>query len=269
MRAFTGVPTGPLQIFLSSDDRWLLALVDEQTLCLCNAHNGQLAANFHADGGNLDGAVSSDGRWKLVGEDAATVQLWDATRRRKVRTFRQIAWDSARQLSARDGTWEVLPAKDYSIVIRDLVSEQVRQVFWGHTDKVNAVCASADGEWILSGGSDRTIRCWEVASGRCLRTFKAHAGAVRAVYLGSDGSWALSAGLDRTLKLWNLELLHDTNRRFLSPTALCHITSSEEASRTQREFIVLREKAQAAVENGDFEECLNWSTGAGPARLRG
>lgn len=256
VRAFTELPTGPLHIFVSSDDRWLLAQVDEQTVCLCNAHSGQVAASFRAGGGNLDGAVSADGRWQLVGEKAATVQLWDASRRRKVRTFREIAWDSARRLSARDGKWEVLPTKDCSIVIKEPASGQVRQVFWGHTDKINAVCPSADGERILSGGSDRTIRCWEVASGRCLRTFKAHAGAVRAVYLASDGSWALSAGLDRTLKLWNLELLHDESRRFVSPTALCHITSSEEASRTQREFVELREKAQAAVENGEFEEAL-------------
>lgn len=257
VRTFTELPRNALRVYLSSDSRWVLAQIDEQSLCLCNALTGQLAVTFHATGIELSaGAVSSDGRWKLTGEDERNVQLWDLTKNRKVRTFRTIAWGAARRAVGSDGNLELSATDDYSIVLKDRESGDLLQAFWGHTDKINTVCLSADGEWVVSGGNDRTLRIWEVASGRCLRTFKAHAGAVRAVYLAADGRWALSTGLDRTLKLWNLELLRDKARRFVSPTALCHITSSEEAGRAQADFVDLCEQARQAAGLGDYEEAL-------------
>ena len=257
VRTFTELPRNALRVYLSSDSRWVLAQIDEQSLCLCNALTGQLAVTFHTTGTELSaGAVSSDGRWKLTGEDERNVQLWDLTKNRKVRTFRTITWGAARRAVGGDGSLELSATDDFSIVLKDRESGNLLQAFWGHTDKINTVCLSADGEWVVSGGNDRTLRIWEVASGRCLRTFKAHAGAVRAVYLASDGRWALSTGLDRTLKLWNLELLRDKTRRFVSPTALCHITSSEEAGRAQADFVDLCEQARRAAGVGDYDEAL-------------
>jgi WD40 repeat protein len=257
VRSFTELPRSALRVYLSSDSRWVLAQIDEQSLCLCNALTGQLAVTFRTSGtDDSAGAVSSDGRWKLTEDEGQLAQLWDLTKNRKVRTFRAITWGPARRTIGGDGRLELSASDDLSIVLKDQESGDVLQVFWGHTDKINTVCLSADGEWVVSGGNDRTIRIWEAASGRCLRTFKAHAGAVRAIYLAADGHWALSTGLDRTLKLWNLELLRDRARRFVSPTALCHITSSEEAGRAQAEFVDLCEQAREAAGSGDYDEAL-------------
>ncbi len=257
VRAFTELPRNAFCVYLSSDSRWVLAQIDEQSLCLCNALTGQMAVTFQATGNDLlAAAVSSDGRWKLTGENDGTMQLWDLTKNRRVRGFRTIAWGPAQRAVGADGSLELSATDDFSIVLKDRKSGDLLQAFWGHTDKINTICLSADGEWVVSGGNDRTIRIWEVASGRCLRTFKAHAGAVRAIYLEADARWALSTGLDRTLKVWNLELLRDKSRRFVSATALCHITSSEEAGRAQADFVELCEQARKAAGLGDYDEAL-------------
>ncbi len=257
VRTFTELPRNALHVYLSSDGRWVLAQIDEESLCLCNALTGQLAVTFHATGSKISaGAVSSDGRWKLSSENDRTLQLWDLTKNRKVRSFRTITWGTEQRAVGGDGNLELSATDDFSIVLKDRHTGDLLQAFWGHTDKINTVCLSVDRDWVVSGGNDRTLRIWEVASGRCLRTFKAHAGAVRTVYLAEDGRWALSTGLDRTLKLWNLELLRDRARRFVSPTALCHITSSEEAGRAQADFAELCEQARQAAGLGDYDEAL-------------
>jgi predicted Zn finger-like uncharacterized protein len=259
VRSFSDRSSGETAVFVSSDERWALLETGDRGLQLCYTSTGRLGTTFELPSeGSSSSYSSSGGRWELSADGQDTLRLLDSRTGRSVRTFHAIRWGSHSAAESANGRW-MLSADDeeYTLQLYDGSDGRLASTFRGHTGPITAVFLSADARWAVSGSTDKTFRVWEVRSGRCVRTIKGRGRTVDAVFLGGDGNWALSGSEDRTLRVWNLELLTDPEKRFVSPTLLCLITSSEEAGRVQAQFANLRAKASAAADAGDYGEALD------------
>jgi WD40 repeat protein len=81
-------------------------------------------------------------------------------------------------------------------------TEQIKQIFKGHTGGVISVAWSPNGKVIASSSYDNTIRLWDMKVGRPLRTFIDHEDVVSCVAWSSKGILA-SGSDDQTVRLWN------------------------------------------------------------------
>lgn len=256
VRAFTGQTAHSTPVWLSADERWGLSSADAKTLRLWNVATGRTMAKFLIAAGGAD-SLSADGRWKLSVLEDRTLRLWNLAEGRQVQAFREIAWGAPPPWRSPDGRWTLAEGEGHALELRETAGGNLVRAFRGHAGPVNCAVLSADGRWVLSGSSDHTLRLWEVATGCCLRTLQGHTDPVNRVFLGSDGRWALSASHGKALRLWNVELLCGATRRFAAPLLLCHVTSSEEAGRSQAKFHRLCAGARAAIADGRLGEALD------------
>jgi WD40 repeat protein/serine/threonine protein kinase len=256
VRSFTGQPPYVTKVFLSADARWALTGIDAEKLRMWDVAKGRSVLTIDAPGEGS--SRSGDGRWELSAGKADRLLLDDLTSSGRPHKFREITWGSspASEPVSGDGRWKLAQGEQYTFELRRADNGKLVQTFRGHTGPVNSVYLSSDGAWALSGSGDKTLRLWEVSTGRCMRTLKGHTDPITSVFLGPGGHWALSASTGRSLRLWNLELIGDEDRRFVTPFALCHVTSSEEAGRAQAEFADLCAEAHEAVGRGDCGEAL-------------
>ncbi|MHC4401783.1 MAG: protein kinase domain-containing protein [Planctomycetota bacterium] len=255
VRSFSGRPPFLTTVLLSDDGHWAASGVDQQKLRIWDVATGRskLALDVPVHGPTS----SSDGRWELSTGAGQTLCLADLETPGHTQTFRRITWGPSPStgVSSDDGQWEVTAGDEYTLQFRESSKNEPVHVFRGHVGPVNSVVFSGNGRWVLSGSSDKTLRLWEVATGECVRTLKGHTHTVNAVFLSDDARWALSASSGHRLRLWDLELLSEADR-FAAPVLLCHVTTSEEAGRTQVRFAALCQSARAAETEGRCAEAL-------------
>ncbi|MCX8036416.1 MAG: WD40 repeat domain-containing protein [Candidatus Sumerlaeia bacterium] len=89
-------------------------------------------------------------------------------------------------------------------ILWDKTTEDVLQVYDGHTSIVRAVAFSPDGTKVLTGSLDKTAKLWNTTNNTCIRTFTGHTGAVVSVAFSPDGTKILTGSYDRKAKLWNM-----------------------------------------------------------------
>jgi len=257
VRSFIGQPPYLTSVFLSADDRWALSGIDDKTLRVWDVATGRSVLTVDVPAGDPPASsLSADGRWELSATGDETLQLSDITAGRRATAFHKLTWGPSSDVRSADGRWRLSAGEGYLLELREGPTDKLVRTFRGHTGPVNSVFLSPDGRWVLSGSGDKTVRLWNVASGQCLRTLKGHTRSVNSVFLSADGRWALSASIGRTLRLWNLEMLSGAKRRFVAPLLLCHVTSSEEASRAQARFADLCTSARAAIANNRYDAAL-------------
>ena len=258
VRSFTDRPDSETDVYGSSDNRWVLLPVSDNTLRLCNTATGRLGLSFDTPSEDCPSiSTNSRGRWELSVEHEETLRLCNAEGGRRGRRFNAVYWGTQAPCETLDGRWRLsIDNEEFLLLLHKVATGEVVRTLRGHIGLVTAVFLSDDARWALSGGSDKTLRLWEVATGRCVRTIRGHAAAVTSVFLSADRRWALSRSADKTLRLWNLELLSSPEHRFVSPTLLCHVTSSEEAGRMQARFAELCASARAALETDRCGEAI-------------
>ena len=150
-------------------------------------------------------AISPDARFGLSGNSDGTLNLWELSTGRELRSFGRhngfieaVAFSPSGRF-ALSGSW------DKTLKLWDIASGSELRSFPGHTGDVFSVAISPDGRAALSGSLDKTLKLWDIASGHELRSFTGHTGDVRSVAFSPDGRLALSGSGDQTMRLWDIE----------------------------------------------------------------
>lgn len=84
------------------------------------------------------------------------------------------------------------------------VGGNLRQIYTGHTGRINSVTFSPDGQSFLSSSDDHTAVLWN-NDGSVKHVFKEHTDAVTTAIFSPDGKYIVTASRDNTAKLWDLD----------------------------------------------------------------
>jgi WD40 repeat protein len=106
---------------------------------------------------------------------------------------------------ASDGKCAVSGARDTTVTVWNLESNEPVRVLEGHTMPVKAVALTPDGKLAVSGSEDKTVRVWDLETHQPPRVLEGHTGWVNAVAVSADGTRVISGSVDKTLRVWNLQ----------------------------------------------------------------
>ncbi len=150
-------------------------------------------------------AWTQRGSYLAVGTNAGDVQLWDATRCRKIRTM------SGHQARVGCMHWNgrilATGSKDHSIYLRDVrAPEPWITHLRAHRQEVCGMKWSIDGTQLASGGNDNMLYIWNAHGGSPVIEFTDHKAAVKAVDWSPHERGLLASGggtADRHIRFWN------------------------------------------------------------------
>lgn len=159
---------------------------------------------------------TSDGRYLVSAGYDKVVRVWDTRTGEIARTIRGEIGDGldgslfAAALSADDrylavGGWLAgsLPDRD-AVRVHDFKTGEVKALFWGHANVVQALAFSRDGKHLASGSADHTIRVWDMDQLRDVHVLKGHTDQVAGLDFSPDGRRLVSGGFDDTVRLWEV-----------------------------------------------------------------
>lgn len=121
----------------------------------------------------------------------------------KIRNFRQFA-------VSPDGKTVAVPTNTSKVLLIDLATGKVLEIFKTEQESALTVAYSPDGKRLaVGGGSGRrdwkgTIEVWDVGAGLCHKRFKAHAQSVLNMAFSPDGKSLASGGLNDGACVWDV-----------------------------------------------------------------
>ncbi|WP_353571773.1 WD40 repeat domain-containing protein [Candidatus Albibeggiatoa sp. nov. BB20] len=110
-----------------------------------------------------------------------------------------------------NGQYAVSGAKDHTVRLWEINTDENIHTFNGHKDAVQAVAFSPSNKLIASGSEDNTIRLWDVETlelDKVLRGLKGHATTYNGIYdlaFSSDGQYLASTNWNGSLVLWDMQ----------------------------------------------------------------
>jgi len=105
-------------------------------------------------------ALTSDGRYLIVGNINGTIDLWDAETGNKLKTMKGHTKRIVSITVCSDNKYLVSGAWDKTAKIWDIDSGTLIKSIEAHDDNVNSVAISPDDRYIASGGDDGAIKVW-------------------------------------------------------------------------------------------------------------
>eukprot|EP01084_Bolivina_argentea_P111553 199009_1 len=168
-------------------------------------------------------AWTQRGSYLAVGTNVGDIQLWDATRCRKVRTM------SGHQARVGCMHWNgrvlATGSKDHSIYLRDVrAPEPWTTHLRAHRQEVCGMKWSIDGTQLASGGNDNMLYIWNAQGGSPVIEFTDHKAAVKAVDWSPHERGLLASGggtADRHIRFWNS--IHVENKHAVDTGSQHHI----------------------------------------------
>jgi len=141
-----------------------------------------------------------------VGTNGGTIQLWDVTKNKIVRTLAghtarvgSMAWNNNYILSSG--------SKDKIILNRDTRDpNKFTEQLIGHKQEVCGLKWSFNGQQLASGGNDNKIMLWNMNSNVPQTTLNRHTAAVKALAWSPHQYGLLASGggtADKTIRFWN------------------------------------------------------------------
>ncbi|EKM55062.1 uncharacterized protein PHACADRAFT_142939 [Phanerochaete carnosa HHB-10118-sp] len=220
-----------LSVKYSPDGARIVSAAGDCTVKIWDSMSGMLLFTLEGHTKSVRCAVfTPDGRRIISGSNDHSIKLWDAESGACLVTLtKHQGWVTSIAVSP-NGLF--LTAGDKfacgsgnSILVLDLASGEVRQVFTGHTDDVTCIAYNRDGTCIASGSLDGTVRLrylltgaiteaenleghsaclWDVATGQLIREFVGHSDAIYSVGFSLDGRRIATGSLDETVIIWDV-----------------------------------------------------------------
>ncbi len=139
------------------------------------------------------------------GADDGTVNLWDITDGKLLRTFRGpraevvgVAFDPGGRLLARGST-------DGTVIMWDTTNGVLPRLFERHRSPVCSVEFEPTGRMLAVGSLDNTVRLWDVPNSKLRRILEGHRGSVVALSFHRHRPLLATMGWDDTIRVWNSE----------------------------------------------------------------
>lgn len=131
---------------------------------------------------------SPDGKKLATGSMNTEVQLWDAIKNKKLKTFNgHTGWVTALAISD-DGKYLASGDTDNVVRIWDAVKGSELAVLEGHRNCILSLAFTPDGNTLASGSADGTIRFWNTGTGELISVFQNdHPESVRDVVFSGNG----------------------------------------------------------------------------------
>ncbi|KAI3430499.1 hypothetical protein D9Q98_005094 [Chlorella vulgaris] len=148
---------------------------------------------------------SQRGSFLSIGTDKGEVQIWDATKCKRIRTLAGhkqrvgcMAWSHHTLATG---------SRDRSILLRDVrAQEPYVQKLNGHRSEVCGLRWSPDDRELASGGNDNQLFVWQQQSAQPVLRFSEHQAAVKAIAWSPHQHGLLVSGggtADRCIRFWN------------------------------------------------------------------
>ncbi|MDA1275772.1 MAG: WD40 repeat domain-containing protein [Verrucomicrobia bacterium] len=159
-----------------------------------------------------------------------------------------------------DETLVATSKPDYTIHVRNLVTQQDLAILKTHTWRVTSLTFSPDGKRLMSSSIDNTVRLWDTSSWKELDALRGYMGGVMAGAFSSDGRTLVTVSADETLKMWNVsavpaqELLtirtspQDPHLIVLSPDSSVVAVYATSGISGRKEVLLLRAPSFAEIE---------------------
>lgn len=148
---------------------------------------------------------SQRGSYLSIGTDKGEVQIWDATKCKRIRTLQGhkqrvgcMAWNHHTLATG---------SRDRAILLRDVRSQEpFVQKLGGHRSEVCGLRWSPDDRELASGGNDNQLFVWHQQSAQPVLRFSEHQAAVKAIAWSPHQHGLLVSGggtADRCIRFWN------------------------------------------------------------------
>lgn len=148
---------------------------------------------------------SQRGTYLSVGTDKGDVQVWDASKCRRIRTM------SGHKQRVGCMSWSrhtmATGSRDRNILLRDIrAQDNFSAKLMGHRSEVCGLRWSPDDRELASGGNDNQLFVWQPTSLQPVLRFQEHQAAVKAISWSPHQHGLLASGggtADRCIRFWN------------------------------------------------------------------
>ena len=153
-------------------------------------------------------AWSPDGKQLAVGTYSGEVQVWDASARELLHTWKSETLASIISVVwSPDGKTIASGELGGEIYIWDVATNEVRQMLAGYTEArraINGLVWSPDGSLLASAHQDGKVRMWDAETFGLIRTIDAHNGWARGLAFSPSGLLLASTGEDKRICIWDV-----------------------------------------------------------------
>ena len=167
------------------------------------AQHPQLVLQTGHPGGPSTIAFSSDGRLIASSGSDETIQLWETSTGRGLRTLR--AFDRSVATFAMDGktVWAVsgTALKEWDIA----TGRELRSLQFANPSNTFGSAFAPGKRMYATGGDDTIVRLWDTGTGRLIRALPSRPMKIYSLAFSGDGKTLVAGGYDATLRLWDAE----------------------------------------------------------------